>query len=307
MSHPFEINVYDRYSGEIITEKVYFDSLIRFAYDSFAGKLLAPFIGSKFVSSVYGLMQNLSYSSRKVPGFIKEYDIKIDEFEKGSLNSRPIENSYATFNEFFIRKFKKESRLFSLKNNQMPAFAEARYFGHNCISDHLKVPVKGSMLKAVDLMNDSELAKDFIGGPVLVARLCPVDYHRYHYPDGGKTLKSYSVHGNYHSVNPLALKYRNNIFIKNERRISILETRNFGKLAYIEIGATCVGKIIQSHDESVSFNRRDEKGYFLFGGSTVILYGEKGKWKPSTDILENTSLGIETYVKLSDKVASCIV
>ena len=147
-----------------------------------------------------------------------------------------------------------------------------------------------------------ELAKEFDGGAFLIARLCPVDYHRYHYPDNGKTIKAFQIKGNYHSVNPLALKYRPDIFMKNERRVSILETENFGKLAYIEVGATCVGKIVQSFDESLPFKRGDEKGYFLFGGSTVIVYGQKGRWVPSPDIIKNTELGIETYIHLGDTV-----
>ena len=51
------------------------------------------------------------------------------------------------------------------------------------------------------------------------------------------------------------------------------------------------------------FKRGDEKGYFLFGGSTVIVIGEKGRWVPSQDILDNTSRGIETYIHLADNVA----
>ena len=89
----------------------------------------------------------------------------------------------------------------------------------------------------------------------------------------------------------------------NERRASILETEKFGKLAYIEVGAAMVGKIIQSHDEATPHSKGDEKGYFLFGGSTVILLGEKGKWSPSEDILANTEVGLETYLHLGEEVA----
>ena len=85
--------------------------------------------------------------------------------------------------------------------------------------------------------------------------------------------------------------------------MSILETKNFGKLAYIEVGATCVGRIVQTFDESKGFKRGDEKGYFLFGGSTVILIGQKGAWKPSSDILRYTVEGKEVYIRLGDEVA----
>ncbi len=60
-----------------------------------------------------------------------------------------------------------------------------------------------------------------------------------------------------------------------------------------------VGKIHQSYHGD-EFKRGDEKGYFLFGGSTVIVIGEKGKWKPSEDILEQTKAGVETYITLGE-------
>ena len=132
-----------------------------------------------------------------------------------------------------------------------------------------------------------------------------MDYHRYHFPDDGKIVDDYRVSGLYHSVNPLALKSKEDILITNERHVTILETKNFGKLAYIEVGAICVGKIIQSKplDKGREFARGEEKGYFLFGGSTVIVIGEKGKWKPSADILMNTKKGMETYLHLGMSVA----
>jgi len=260
-------------------------------------------IASKMFSRLYGNAQDSPKSAQKVPTFLKNFDIQIDQYQKGSFTENPIETSYKSFNEFFIRKFQEGQRTFTPNDNEMGAFAEARYFGHESMSDDLKIPVKGSMLRAVDLIGDAELAKDFIGGPLMIARLCPVDYHRYHYPDHGKTLQAFTIPGDLHSVNPLALKYRQDIFIKNERRVAILDTEHFGKLVYIEVGATCVGKIVQSFDESKPFKKGDEKGYFLFGGSTVVLCGEKDKWMPSEDMLSNTKKGIETYIQLGDVVA----
>jgi len=303
MSQGFEIQVFNRYQNKIEIEKVYGDGMVKFAYGNPIGRILGPVIASKMLSQLYGKSQDSLKSGQKVAPFLKNFNIPIDQYKKGSFKDNPIETSYRSFNEFFIRQFQEGERTFTEKDDEMGAFAEARYFGHASMTDDLNVPVKGSMLRAVDLIGDPELAKDFIGGPLMIARLCPVDYHRYHYPDDGKTLKAFSVPGDLHSVNPLALKYRQDIFIKNERRVSILETEHFGKLAYIEVGATCVGKIVQSFDESQPFKKGDEKGYFLFGGSTVVLCGEKGKWAPSEDMLTNTKAGIETYIQLGDVVA----
>ncbi|ATX79628.1 phosphatidylserine decarboxylase [Mariprofundus aestuarium] len=303
MSQGFEIQIFNRHKNRMEIEKVYGDNMVKFAYGNPIGRLLGPVIASKTLSQLYGKSQDSLKSAQKVAPFLKNFNIDIDQYQKGSFKDNPIETSYKSFNEFFIREFQEGQRAFTQKDDEMGAFAEARYFGHESMSDDLTIPVKGSMLRAVDLIGDSELAKAFIGGPLMIARLCPVDYHRYHYPDHGKTLQSFTVPGDLHSVNPLALKYRHDIFIKNERRVSILETEHFGKLAYIEVGATCVGKIVQSFDESQPFKKGDEKGYFLFGGSTVVLCGEKGNWAPSSDMLENTKAGIETYIQLGDVVA----
>lgn len=303
MSQGFEIQIFNRRQNSMEVEKVYGDAMVKFAYGTPIGRLLGPVIASKILSKLYGKSQDSLKSAQKVGPFLKTFNIQIDQYQKGSFKENPIETSYRSFNEFFIRKFQDGQRSFTRNDNEMGAFAEARYFAHASISDDLTIPVKGSMLRAIELIGNRELAKDFIGGPLMIARLCPVDYHRYHYPDSGKTLESFTVPGDLHSVNPLALKYRQDIFIKNERRVSILKTDHFGKLAYIEVGATCVGKIVQSFDESKPFKKGDEKGYFLFGGSTVVLCGEKGKWTPSEDILKNTIAGIETYIQLGDVVA----
>jgi hypothetical protein len=99
-------------------------------------------------------------------------------------------------------------------------------------------------------------------------------------------------------VNPVALQAKNEILATNERQVTILETENFGTLAFVEVGALCVGKIVQTHSDFSKFKRGDEKGYFLFGGSTVIVLGQPGKWKPEYDLLEQTQAGRETLVKL---------
>ena len=297
------ITYFNRSAQRKEAELVYGDSAIRFVYDNWLGKLLAPIVASKPVSQLYGCYQDWSISKNKVPPFVEKFDIDLSIYKAGSVAAKEKKHSYKNFNEFFIREFEDHQRVFVNEQNKMPAFCEARYFGHDKIDGEVTIPVKGKLLNANGLLGGSNWAQTFSGGPLLVARLCPVDYHRYHYPLDGETLDSFSIRGQYHSVNPLALAAKPEIFIVNERRVSVLETDNFGKLAYIEVGAAMVGKIVQSHDEATSHRLGDEKGYFLFGGSTVILLGEKGKWRPSEDILTNTKSGIETYLHLGEEVA----
>lgn len=298
-----EIQYYNRQTQSIETELVYGDRAIKFIYDNPLGRLLAPIVASKLVSQVYGQYQDRPVSKKKVPPFVEKFSIDLSTYKAGSVPTENKENSYKTFNEFFIREFEANQRSFIEDDTKMPAFSEARYFGHEAINNDVEIPVKGKLLNSNGLLGNSKWAPSFEGGPLLIARLCPVDYHRYHYSLDGKTLDSFQISGQYHSVNPIALKSKPEIFLVNERRASILETETFGKLAYIEVGAAMVGKIIQSHDETKPHNKGDEKGYFLFGGSTVIVLGEKGKWRPSDDILSNTTKGIETYLHLGEEVA----
>ena len=285
---------WNRQEAKEEVEKVYGDAALRWVYETQTGQRLADQVLSQaWVSKLYGHYQSSPLSGHKVLPFINKFRIPMHEYEDGP---------YRTFNQFFIRKFKPGAREFVQGSQELAAFAEARYLAYERVLPEQTFPVKGVALSASSLLADSKWAKIFEGGPLLLARLCPVDYHRFHFPDSGKVLVSYPVHGKLHSVNPVALKYKEEIFITNERQVSILETANFGKLAYIEVGALCVGKIVQTHS-CQEFSRGDEKGYFLFGGSTVILLGEAGAWKPDLDLLEQTSKGRETLVRLGDRVA----
>ncbi len=301
------IKYFNKSKQKVEEEKIYGGDAVRFFYENPIGSVLESLVSNKFISKIYGAMQSSGLSSRKIPDFLDKFEIEAELYEKGSITEKSFENSFKSFNEFFIRKFKAGKRSFKKDLKVLPAFCEARYFGYSELEDDSTFPVKGTLWSPSEVLRNDKWNEVFQGGPAMIARLCPVDYHRYHYPDNGKTIDQYSVNGPLHSVNPLALKVKPDLLKKNERRISIIETENFGKLAYVEVGATCVGKIVQSFDENKPFKRGDEKGYFLFGGSTVILFGEKGKWKVSKEIEENTSKGLEVLVELGEEVGNLII
>lgn len=299
-----ELEYFDRQEGKTKMEKVYGDFAVRMLYGNALGRGISSALIRKPFSHLYGLMQESPRSKKKVAPFIKNFEIKIDEFvpEEG----RSKEDPYGSFNSFFIRKFKEGARPIESAPNLMPAFSEARYFGYESLDKNVEIPVKGKYWKADALLSHHKWGEVFDDGPCLLARLCPVDYHRFHFPDDGTILDFYDVPGVLHSVNPLALKNIPEVFMENERRVTILDTKNFGKLAYVEVGAICVGKIIQSREMKGDFQRGEEKGYFLFGGSTVILLGEKGKWKPDDVVIENTKKGIEVYQQLGTRIAQAL-
>lgn len=298
-----EISFYNRLTNSLEKEKVYGDKFVEWLYLTGSGSALSHIACQAPVSKLYGALQDTALSKKKIAPFIKNFKIPMEDYlpQDGQSSEAP----YSSFNQFFIRKFKPGLRPFSETPDELSAFSEARYFGYSSIKDDEKVPVKGLYLKPRELVSNPVWENTFREGPLLLARLCPVDYHRFHYPDDGVVLDDYRVPGLLHSVNPLALKAKPDILITNERHVTILETKNFGKLAYIEVGAICVGKIVQAKPlfKGQAFKRGEEKGYFLFGGSTVIVIGEKGKWTPTEDILDYTQKGIETYLHLGMKVA----
>src|SRR5205085_10217636 len=149
----------------------------------------------------------------------------------------------------------------------------------------------------------AERAAPFHRGPVLLARLSPVDYHRVHYPDHGTTSDHCRLGGRNWTVNPNALRSKPDILFRNERSISLLETANFGRLAFVEIGALTVGRVVQTHPVDQPFRRGEEKSYFAFGGSAIAVFGEAGAWRPSEDIINHTAEGIETLLRLGQHVA----
>ncbi len=287
-------------TGEVHEEAVYGGFWVKLLYGTWPGRLVSSLVATPPVSRFYGWLQDRPSSSRKVAPFIEEFDIQMEDFlpEEGASADQP----YSTFNGFFTRRVTEAARPFA-EAPSFPAPCDARYFAYEALNDAVTIPVKGSLFKASALLRSEEWQGFFEDGPGFIARLCPVDYHRFHFPDDGEVLASWRIPGALHSVNPWALAFRQDIFMVNEREVTILQTEHFGKLAFIEVGATCVGKIEQTY-EGKRFSRGDEKGMFLFGGSTVIVIGEKGRWHIDPRILDNTSNGVETYLKMGRALGS---
>jgi phosphatidylserine decarboxylase len=242
----------------------------------------------------YATLQHTRWSAHKIQPFIEKHHIDMSEFERVQ---------YRSYNEFFIRKFRPGVRVFPDEPDKMGAFAEARYFGWDSFRSDQTFPVKGHSLSAEEILGSRERAAGFENGPVVFARLAPVDYHRIHYPDHGMTQDSDRIGGRLWTINWRALQNKPDILFKNERHVQILETQNFGPLAFVEIGAMTVGRITQSHPLDEPFKRGAEKGYFSFGGSAIIVFGRRGAWRPCADVLRNTPNGVETFLRLGEVVA----
>lgn len=294
-----KVTYWDREKECYLEEDVFAKEFLSFVYEHPLGKILGKTIfSSRPLNYLYGLYKKSSHSTKKIAEDIEKYRINMDDFQ---------EQTYKSYREFFLREFLPGKRSFVETPSIMPAFAEGKYLGYKSTNQELNFTVKGTKINLETLLGSpgKELLPHFLNGPMLISRLCPIDYHYFHFPDDGEIKNSYRVHGRYHSVNIMALRKRPTIFLENERELTLLDTKNFGKLMYIEVGAMCVGKIIQEHT-GTTFSRGERKGFFDFGASTVIVLGEPGKWLPSEDILASTKNNAETKILLGSPVGQSL-
>jgi phosphatidylserine decarboxylase len=220
----------------------------------------------------------------------------MSEFEPGP---------YKSYADFFDRRFLPGKRNFPTDPREMGAFAEARYFGWKRLDSGMAFPVKGSALEPKDLLGGGERVTPFLNGPVILARLSPVDYHHLHFPDDGHVRDEARIGHRLWTVNPPALRNQPDILFRNERHIQWLQTDHFRQLAFVEVGALSVGRIVQVHArKNDPFRRGEEKSVFKFGGSAVVMFGEEGAWTPAADIIAKTHQGIETLIRLGETIAT---
>ncbi len=271
-----DIIYFDRKAQKEEKEKVYGRFFLEMLYGNgffakcFSSFLLPLFSQIPFLSYLYGCFQASAMSRFKVKPFIASFSIDPSEFL-----AQP--DSFASFNDFFIRRLKPQCRPLALGNDVAIMPADARYLVFPKIDEADGFWVKGKKFSLKNLLQNASLAERYIGGAMVIARLCPVDYHRFHFPCDCTPGRAELINGPLYSVNPIALKRNIEILSENKRMITSLQTKEFGNILYIEVGATYVGSIHQTFIPGTFCNKGDEKGYFSFGGSCLILLFEPGK------------------------------
>ena len=291
----------DRKTREKKQEKVAGFKLLEWIYQTKSGSIaLESVLKRKLISSLYGRLQDVPFSSRKIKGFIEDLEIDMSEAKCEDISS------YQTFNDFFIRELKAESRPISTNSEILVSPADGRVLAWQTIDINKLMQVKGFHYCLTDLLQDEALAEKYAQGSCLVIRLCPADYHRFHFPDSGIPSPPIKVKGHYYSVNPLALKKIPRLYCENKREFTLFQSDNFGDILIMEVGATFVGSIIQTYTPGKHIQKGAEKGYFKFGGSTLVILLEKDRVKLDEDILTYTEEGIETRIFMGEQIGAKI-
>lgn len=293
------ILIHHRYSGKIEPEPVFGERWLRWTYETALGRLaLCLLVRRVFFSRWYGRRMNRVASARLIAPFIRAYAIDASEF------AQPAE-SFRTFNDFFSRRLKAGVRPLPVDPRAVVFPADGRHLGFQDIGAAFQVYAKGQNMDLARLLGDSQLASRYERGTVVISRLCPLDYHRFHFPCDGRLGTSRLIPGPLNSVNPIALRRSLDYLLENKRIITPLDTRWCGRVTMVQIGATCVGTIVPTAVEGV-VARGDELGYFRFGGSCVVTLFEPSRVVLDDDLLEQTAAGRELYAHLGDQMGRAV-
>ena len=279
-------------TGKLIDQPNGQDRMLKALYGSVPGRAVLKLLVSPVVSKAAGAFLSSRFSVPLIKPFVRKNNIDLAQFAPGP---------YPNYNEFFSRKIRAELR---------PVDAEPTHLVSPCDSKLTVLPItpesrftlKDTPYTVASLLKSEELARKYAGGTAMVFRLTVDDYHRYCYMADGQKEDNVKIPGVLHTVNPIANDVYP-IYKENAREYSLLHTEHFGDVLMMEVGALLVGKIVNHHGKT-QVQRGQEKGYFQFGGSTVVLLLEKDRAVIDGDILENSQQGIETVVRMGEKIGT---
>jgi phosphatidylserine decarboxylase len=297
------IRFYNRYTKAIEVEKVFGERWLRLAYGNFVGRIFVWLVARrKFFSWWYGRKMNKKVSALQILPFITSYNIDVDEFAKSPFD-------YKTFNEFFYRALKPSVRPIAEGASVAVFPADGRHLVFPNVETVAGFYVKGASFTLAELFgepaaaaSDQSLATKFAGGGMVISRLCPVDYHRFHFPVGGQPSEPRLINGWLYSVNPVALLRNLHYLVQNKRVLTLIESPIFGTVAMFEVGATNVGTIQQTHIPGRVAEKGAEKGLFAFGGSCVITVFQRDRIRFDSDLIASSAEYIEVYARMGDRL-----
>jgi phosphatidylserine decarboxylase len=280
-------------------EEVYGGEALKFIYGKNPFGRLLKILSARLplFSILYGWWQKQPATKKKIAPFIEKFHVDTTEFLE------PVD-SFKSFNDFFIRKLKGSVRPVNKEaHDELVIPADGRYYFYQDISKADGFVVKGKKFDLGKLLINPNLVRRFSKGSMVLARLCPTDYHRFHFPCDCTPDDSQLINGTLYSVNPIAIKNNINIYTQNKRVITELTTSNLGKILYIEVGATNVGSINQTFIPNNPYKKGDEKGFFSFGGSALILLFEPNRIVFNSDLLKATEEGLEMRCLMGQSMA----
>ena len=293
------ITYWNRHAAREEEEQVYGGAWLEWIYGSALGKAALHTLVKRLVfSTVYGALMDAPGSANRVLPFIETYGLDTRDFLDAP-------ESFRSFNEFFYRKLRPEVRPVDEREDVAVLPADGRHLGFADASAAEGVYVKGQRFK-LDALLGGELAERYRGGALVCSRLCPVDYHRFHFPVGGVPGRAVRTGGYLYSVNPIALRLNLGYLWENVRWLVEVESAGFGRVAMLAVGATNVGSVVETYREGERVEKGAERGYFRFGGSYMMTFFERGRVVLEGDLLEAGRTSREVYARFGTPLGRAV-
>lgn len=238
-------------------------------------RLLIELTNQPISSKVLKAFSKSRLSTGLIPSYAKIYKINQDEMEKKI-------KSYASLQDFFVRRLKSGSRQIDLLRNSVVSPVDAIIEEIGVINGTNTFRVKGKEYSIAEMLGQKANYQKYIDGIFVILYLSPSHYHRIHSPISGTITHQWSLGQKSYPVNKLGLKYGKHPLAKNFRKITEV-TSDGQHLAIVKVGAMFINSIEMTHT-SEQLIKGEEIAYFSFG-STVVLLFEKGKFKLDESIV----------------------
>ena len=289
-----KISVKDRETGAIFIESLSISNILYNLYKKPKGFWwgLRHLLAKPFISRIVGWWAHTAASKKHIEPFIQQHAIDPTEFQN---------TNFTSFSAFFVRQLKATARPLAPPACIVPC--DARVLAYDSYNAAKGIVVKGEKFSLNEFLGAS-YEEPYSNGPLVVLRLAPCDYHRFHAPVDCIPQEPHLINGKLFSVNPFALQADFTIFTQNKRIVIPLETEAFGRVLLVAIGATSVGSIQMTYTPGEQCIKGQELGYFDLGGSSIVLCFLPHRLQLDCDLIETTQIeGIEMRCKLGQSLA----
>jgi phosphatidylserine decarboxylase precursor len=226
--------------------------------------------------SAYGEFLDTPASAAGIDTFARMPNYNVDDYFISP-------SGWLTFNQFFAREMRPGKRPIAAPRDDTVVVspADAVFMGQHPIDEDSTIAVKSAKWAIADLLADSPYADEFRGGTYAHSFLYVDDYHRYHVPVSGIVREVRNISGRvYLDVQ----KNEDGTFdiidgdtyqFNQERGLIVIDSPEVGLVAVLPIGMAYVSSVNLTPEVGAELRKGDEFGFFLFGGSDIVMVFQK--------------------------------
>jgi phosphatidylserine decarboxylase precursor len=215
-------------------------------------------------------------SAAGIPSFATRPNYHADDYDTGP-------SGWQTFNQFFAREVRPGKRPIAapFDDKVIVSPADSVFAGMWDIDADSKVTAKGVTWPIAKLLDGSPYQDAFKNGTYTHSFLNLDDYHRFHIPVAGEIKEVRTIEGRvYMNVirkadGSLDVIDGDTYQYNQERGLIVIDSPDVGLVAVLPIGMSFVSSVNLTPQIGAKLQKGDEFGYFMFGGSDMMLFENK--------------------------------